>query len=81
MSTAAPASDPIHMGNVPLPTPEQLPDDLETLKRMIVELMATLHAERRDKEDLKHRVKLLLDRLYGPRTERCNPDQLLLFAE
>jgi transposase len=81
MSTAAPASDPIHMGNVPLPTPEQLPDDIETLKRMIVELMTTLHAERRDKEDLKHRVKLLLDRLYGPRTERCNPDQLLLFAE
>jgi transposase len=80
MSTVAPLSQPVCEHNVPLPTPEQLPNDLDTLKRMIIELMATLHAERRDKEDMKHRLKLLLDRLYGPRTERCNPDQLLLFA-
>jgi transposase len=81
MSTAAPFSEAIATHNVPLPTPEQLPNDLDTLKRMIVELVTTLQAERRDKENLKHRVKLLLDRLYGPRTERSNPDQLLLFAE
>ena len=81
MSTAAPLSEPICTSNVPLPTPEQLPNDLDTLKRMIVELAATLHQERRDKEHLQHRLKLLLDRIYGPRTERCNPDQLLLFAE
>ena len=81
MSTAAPNSEPICLGNVPLPTPEQLPNDLDMLKRMIVELAATLQEERRDKENLKQRLKLLLDRLYGPRTERCNPDQLLLFAE
>jgi len=67
--------------NVPPPTPEQLPNDLDTLKRMIIELAVTLRQERRDNENLKHRLKLLLDRLYGPRTERCNPDQLLLFAE
>jgi transposase len=81
MSTAAPTPEPICTGNVPLPTPEQLPNDLDTLKRMIIELAVTLQAERRDKEDLKHRLKLLLDRIYGPRTERFNPDQLLLFAE
>jgi transposase len=81
MSTAAPLSEPIALPNVPLPTPEQLPNDLDTLKRMIVELVTTLQAERLDKENLKHRLKLLLDRLYGPRTERSNPDQLLLFAE
>ena len=69
------------MGNVPLPTPEELPDDVDTLKRMFIEMMATLHAERRDKEGLKHRIKLLLDRLYGPRTERYHPDQGLLFPE
>ena len=46
MSTAAPPPDPICTGNVPLPTPEQLPDDLDTLKRMIVELVVTLHRER-----------------------------------
>jgi len=82
MSTAAlPPSDPISTGNVPLPTPEQLPDDLDTLKRMIVELVATLHRERFDKEALRHRLNLLLQRLYGPRTERVNPDQRLLFAD
>jgi transposase len=81
MSTAAPLPEAMDTHNVPLPTPEQLPNDLDTLKRMIVELMATLHEERRDKENLKQRLKLLLDRLYGPRTERCHPDQLLLFAE
>jgi hypothetical protein len=82
MSTAAPSPlDPICTGNVPLPTPEQLPNDLDTLKRMIVELVATLHRERLDKDALRHRVSLLLTRLYGPRTERVNPDQLLLFAE
>lgn len=82
MSTAAPLpTDPISTGNVPLPTSEQLPNDLVTLKRMIVELVATLHRERLDKDALQHRVSLLLQRLYGPRTERVNPDQLLLFAE
>src|SRR5438874_4913076 len=82
MSTAAsPATDPLGTGNVPLPTPEQLPNDLDTLKRMIVELVATLHRERLDKDALRHRVNLLLQRLYWPGTERVNPDQLLLFAE
>src|ERR1700694_152639 len=82
MSTAAPPpADPISSGNVPLPTPEQLPNDLGTLKRMIVELVATLHRERLDKEALRHRVNLLLQRLYGPRTERVDPDQLLLCAD
>jgi transposase len=82
MSTAAPfPGDPLDSGNVPLPTPEQLPNDLDTLKRMIVELVATLHRERLDKDALRQRVQLLLQRLYGPRTERVHPDQLLLFAD
>ena len=71
----------IGTGNVPLPTAEQLPNDLDTLKRMIVELVTTLHRERRDKDALRHRVDLLLQRLYGPRTERVDPNQLLLFAD
>jgi transposase len=82
MSTAAPpATDPLCTGNVPLPTLEQLPNDLDTLKRMIVELVATLHRERLDKDDLRQRVHLLLQKLYGPRTERVDPNQLLLFAD
>ncbi|MBV9381553.1 MAG: IS66 family transposase [Streptosporangiaceae bacterium] len=64
-----------------LPSPEQLPDDLGLLKTMLVELLATLHQERRDKEALQHRLDLLLRRLYGPRGERFHPNQLLLFAD
>jgi transposase len=81
MSTVAPSSEPICTHNVPLPAPEQLPDDPETLKRMIVELVLTLRAERRDNEGLRHRLNLLLHRIYGSRNERFNPDQPLLFPE
>ncbi|MBV9383093.1 MAG: IS66 family transposase, partial [Streptosporangiaceae bacterium] len=48
---------------------------------MIVELAATLRQERQDKEALRQRLDLLLRRLYGPKSERVNPDQLLLFAD
>ena len=56
MSTVAPLPDPVCCGNVPLPTPEQLPDDPETLKRMILELLATLQQERQDKAELRQRL-------------------------
>ena len=81
MSTAAPPCEPISVGNAPLPTPEQLPDDPETLKRMLIEVLATLQAERLDKDKLRHRIAMLLQQKYGPRTERFHPDQLLLFAD
>src|SRR5579859_6675577 len=81
MSTAAHSSEPISSDQVPLPTTEQLPDDPDTLKQMIVELLTTLRQERRDKEDLRQRLHLLLQRLYGSRSERFNPNQLLLFAD
>ena len=44
-------------------------------------MLASLHESRRDIEALRHRLDLLLRRLYGPRGERFNPDQPLLFAE
>src|SRR5271165_3672367 len=81
MSTAAPLPDPVSCGNVPLPTLEQLPDDAATLKRMILELLVTLHQQRQDEAELRQRINLLLRRLYGPRSERVDADQLLLFAE
>jgi transposase len=81
MSTAAPTPEPVHVGNVPLPTPEQLPDDPLILKRMILELLATLKREQHDKQELRDRLDLLLRRLYGPKSERLNPEQLLLFDE
>lgn len=81
MSTAAPTSEPVCIHNVPLPTLEQLPNDTETLQRLVLELVLTLQEERRNREALRERLALLLRRLYGPRQERFNPDQLLLFAE
>jgi transposase len=82
MSTAAPLSvEPISTRNAPLPTFEQLPDDLNTLKHMVVELVATLHQERHRSEQLEQRLHLLVQRLFGPRSERFNPHQLLLFVE
>jgi transposase len=76
MSFTGPAA-----GSVPLTAPEQLPDDLTTLKRMVLELLASLRERDRDYEALRHRLDLRLRRLYGPRGERFDPNQLLLFAE
>jgi transposase len=47
---------------------------------MILELVASLRQRDRDHEALQHRLELLLRRLYGPRGERFNPNQRLLFA-
>jgi transposase len=66
---------------VPTLTAQQLPDDLGQLKAMIVELVQSLQEEQRDKEALRHRLDLLLRRLYGPRGERFDPRQGLLFTE
>jgi transposase len=62
-------------------TAEHLPDDLATLKGMIVELVATLQERERDNQALRHRLDLLLKRLYGPRGERYDPQQPWLFAD
>jgi transposase len=58
-----------------------LPDDTATLKRMILELLASLHERQRDYEAVRHRLDLLLRRLYGPRGDRFDPNQPQLFAE
>ena len=66
---------------LPPTAPEHLPDDPATLKRMILELLLSLQEHARANEALRHRLDQLLRRLYGPRGERFNPDQPLLFAE
>jgi transposase len=81
MSPAAPTPESLSTFPASLPTLEQLPNDSNTLKCMVLELLATLHQERHDKDALRHRLDLLLRRLYGPRSERFNPNQPLLFAE
>jgi transposase len=62
-------------------TAEHLPDDPETLQRMVLELLASLAEAQRDNDAMRHRLDLLLRRLYGPRGERYDPKQPLLFTE
>src|SRR5262249_38378672 len=73
MDPAAATAEPVPVEPGVLPTLEQLPDDPATLKHMVLELLATLQEERRDKEALRQRLDQLLRRLYGPRTERVEP--------
>jgi transposase len=59
----------------------QLPDDPALLKAMLAEVLAALRSSRQEGERLRERLDQLLRRLYGPRSERLNPDQPLLFPE
>src|SRR6187455_2522478 len=61
--------------------PADLPDDPALLKAMLAEVLSVLRASRQESERLRERLDQLLRRLYGPRSERLNPDQLLLFAD
>ncbi len=61
--------------------PANLPDDPALLKAMLAEVLAALRASRQEGERLRERLDQLLRRLYGPRSERLNPDQPLLFDE
>src|SRR5262245_11870679 len=70
------------------PTPEPptapaatLPDDPVLLRQMVRELLDILRQTRRENEQLHHRLDLLLRRLYGPRTERFDPNQTLLIPD
>src|SRR4051794_39890580 len=67
---------------IPLPdATASLPDDPVLLQQMVRELLDVLRQTRRENEQLQHRLDLLLRRLYGPRTERFDPDQLLLIPD
>ena len=61
-----------------LPTPDApLPDDPAVLQGMIRELLAALAAERHDRQQLENRLDLLLQRVYGPRSEKRPPGPTL----
>lgn len=81
MSTAAPISAVSANVNHAIDAAEQLPDDVATLKRMILELLAAIHVHRQDNEELRARLDRLLRRLYGPKSERFAPNQPLLFGD
>ena len=58
-----------------------LPDDPDTLKAMIRELLALLKDRDRELDGVRVRLDQLLRRLYGPRSERTRPDQPGLFDD
>ena len=64
-----------------------LPDDLAQCHALIVHLLAikdelasTIRLQEREKDQLLHRVQYLAQQLYGRRSEKIDPAQLLLFA-
>jgi transposase len=59
---------------------DPLPDDLETAHQLIRELLRTLAQQVHLNEKLQHQLEQLLRQRYGPKTERIDPAQLLLFA-
>src|SRR5262249_45820405 len=73
MNPAAATAEPVPVAPGVLPTWEQLPDDPATLKHMVLELLATLQEERRDKEALRQRLDQLWRRLSGPPPEGVPP--------
>jgi transposase len=58
-----------------------LPDDIESAHRLIRELLATLRQQTHLNESLQHQLEQLLRRLYGKKSEKLDPGQLLLFAQ
>jgi transposase len=68
--------------SIPLPdATASLPEDPVILQQMIRELLDVLRQTRHENEQLQHRLDLLLRRLYGPRTERFDPNQPLLIPD
>ena len=64
----------------PIDADTPLPDDLEAAHRLIRELLATLRQQAHLNDKLQHQLEQLLRRLYGRKSEKLDPDQLLLFA-
>jgi transposase len=60
---------------------EQLPDDAATLKQIIAELLDSIGSLRRQNEQMSHRLQQLLRARFGPKAEKLDSAQLLLFAQ
>jgi transposase len=60
---------------------ETLPDDVAQCHALIQEQAKTIAEQQRLAARLQHQVEQLLKRLYGPRAERIDPAQLVLFAQ
>jgi transposase len=60
---------------------DPLPDDLETAHQLIRELLETLAQQLHLNAKLQHQLEQLLRQHYGRKSEKIDPNQLLLFAQ
>jgi len=60
-------------------TATTLPNDLALCRQIIVQQQEQLDASQRKIDQLEHRLDVLLRRMYGPRSEHVDPNQLPLF--
>ena len=58
-----------------LSIPDALPDDVETLQRYVRELIEHLRKAQNRSQALEDKLDALLRRLYGPKSEKFNPNQ------
>jgi transposase len=58
-----------------------LPDDAVVLKRVLQEVLELLRQRERELQQVQARLDQVLRRLYGPRRDRFDPNELLLFPE
>jgi len=63
------------------PAPDALPQDVAACHAMILELIESLKKAGRANEQLQARIQQLLQRLFGPRAEKIDPSQLVLFGQ
>ena len=64
---------------LPLPDLSTLPDDLATLRQLVLQLLQVLRSKDTELSKLQHHMDLLLRRLYGRGSEKIDPLQRLLF--
>jgi transposase len=69
------------MQNAPLISESNLPKNDSLAIPVVQELMGTIKNLQHENEQLKHRLDLLLKRIYGPRADKIDPNQKLLFEE
>lgn len=69
------------MQNAPSIIESNLPNNDPLTIPVVQELMGTIQKQQHEIEQLKHRLDLLLKRIYGPRADKIDPNQKLLFEE
>jgi transposase len=78
---AAQAKPPLHDVSGADSAAAPLPNEVAVLQAMIRELLEILQKTRHERDGVQERLDLLLRKLYGPKAERCDPNQPWLLPE